>query len=246
MKAARFIRCFAMFATLSAIGGDVVFAQEKTEPPPTEHSFTAPSGFGKKTKLAASAEEKPAPAPLPGTGMAMPRFEFSKVEPGNANNIPPGFYATFSPPAPDTVDVFEGGTDAHETIKLGAGKEIIMGDSMTVEKEVESRKLEISGRAPVRKGKTNSMVTRSGFIPGQGFGTNRFRFAVRPGNFSIRHGAMISASIHMLRPEDNIGTILCAVTSVDYDRNTFTVEASNEIPSGESINWIIVNYPDPF
>lgn len=236
-----------MFAALSAFGGSVVSAQEKNEP--AIRSFTAPSDFGRKPKSSSlpSAEDIKTSSPsISVTSSAIPHFEITKVEAGNANNIPPGFYASFAPPEPDTVDIFEGGTDSHETIRLTAGREIIQGDSMTVEKEVGERMTAFSTKTPLRKGKTNSIVTRSGFIPAQGFGTNRFRFAVRPGNFSIRRGALISASVHTLKEEDNIGTILCAVTSVDYDRNTFTVEASNEIPLGESINWIIVNYPDPF
>ncbi|HEY6172047.1 MAG TPA: hypothetical protein VIX80_07310 [Candidatus Kapabacteria bacterium] len=219
-----------------------------------QETLTAPSGHfkveGKKKVVSEPTPSQPDPTDeevvsLAEISSSLVRFEFVKVERNNTGNLPPGFYASFAPPTPDTIEVFEGGTSQVEVIKVGAGKEIIQGDSVGVIKDVRVRYSDYkTSTFSTPKGKTNSMVTRTGFIPGQGFGTNRYRFAVRPGKFALRRGAMVTASVHMTKEANNIGNVLCAVTGIDYEKNVFYVEASNEIPRGESINWVIVNYPD--
>jgi hypothetical protein len=160
--------------------------------------------------------------------------------------MPPGLYAVFEPPLPDTVRVYEGGTSEFMTINTKSMKEMIFGDSVSILFEVDRRKSMYTGKPekPVKKGKTNSMITRSGFIPSQGFGTNRFRFAVTPSHFMISPGAMITASVHILGEQKTMGTILCSVTQIDFAKNTFYVETSNEVPEGEHINWVIINFPE--
>lgn len=238
--------------TLILIGSAVSInaCAQETLTAPSEH-FRLKAGDKKKVveptpSLPDSIEEEV--TTLRDISASLPSFEFTRIEPDNENHLPPGFYASFAPPTPDTVRVFEGGTSQAEVIKIGGGKEIIQGDSMGVLTDLKVRAADYRSDALsiTRKGKTNSMVIRSGFIPGQGFGTNRFRFAVKPGKFTLRPGAMITASVHMTKEADNIGNILCAITKIDYENNVFFVEASNEIPSGESINWVVVNYPETF
>lgn len=220
-----------------------------------QETVTAPSGHFKtevKKKVTEPTPSLPDPTDekmvsLREISSSLPRFEFVKVERNDPSNLSPGFYASFVPPTPDTVEVFEGGSDHKEVIKIAGGKEIFQGDSVSVITDLSVRRIDFATSAALtRKGKTNSTVTRTGFIPGQGFGTNRYRFAVKPGKFALRRGAMITASVHMTKEANNIGNILCAVTGIDYEKNVFYVEASNEIPKGESINWVIVNYPDTF
>lgn len=221
-----------------------------------QETLTAPSGHfkgeGKKKNVTVPTPSLPDPTDeemvsIREISSSLSRLEFVKVERDNPNNLPPGFYASFAPPTPDTIEVFEGGTSQGEVIKVRAGKEIIQGDSVGVMKDIRVRYADYqTSTLSIPRGKTNSMVTRTGFIPGQGFGTNRYRFAVRPGKFSLRRGAMVTASVHMTKEADNIGNILCAITGIDYEKNVFYVEASNEIPKGESINWVIVNYPETF
>lgn len=219
-----------------------------------QETLTAPSGHfkseGKKKKVTEPTPSLPDPTDeemvsLREISSSLTRLEFVKVERNNPNNLTPGFYASFAPPTPDTIEVFEGGTSQTEVIKVVAGKEIIQGDSVGVMNDVRVRYSDFrTSTHSTPKGKTNSMVTRTGFIPGQGFGTNRYRFAVRPGKFTLRRGAMVTASVHMTKEANNIGNILCAITGIDYEKNVFYVETSNEIPKGESINWVIINYPD--
>jgi hypothetical protein len=219
-----------------------------------QETLTAPSGHfnseGKKKTVTEPTPSLPDPTDeemvsLHEISSSLIRLEFVKVERNNPNNLTPGFYASFAPPTPDTIEVFEGGTSQVEVIKVGAGKEIIQGDSIGVIRDVQARYTDFRPNTlTTPRGKTNSMVTRTGFIPGQGFGTNRYRFAVKPGKFILRRGAMVTASVHMTKEANNIGNIICAITGIDYEKNVFYVEASNEIPKGESINWVIVNYPD--
>lgn len=242
--------CVHLLLSLTSLilGGNVCAQQTLTAP--SEH-FSARDA--KKKVATAPTPSLPEPTGEDGVTLreissSLPKFEFVRVEANNPNNLVPGFYASFAPPSPDTVEVFEGGTDQVEVIKVNGGKEIFQGDSLGVFSDVKARKDDFASDKAVDtpKGKTNSIVIRSGFIPGQGFGTNRFRFSVKPGKFILRRGAMITASVHMTKDANNIGNILCAVTGIDYEKNVFFVEASNEIPKGESINWVVVNYPDTF
>ena len=175
-----------------------------------------------------------------------PRIEIIEMKSGNRDHLTPGFYATFKPKAFDTIFIYDGETDHYEVIDQRAGKEVIQGDSSTVAEEVSIRMNHIDGRGlPImneKRGKSNTMIIRSGFIPAQGFGSKRYRFAIKPGQFTLSNNSMISASVHLLG-NSNIGTILCAVTSIDCDKGIFYVETSNEVPRGENINWIIINSP---
>lgn len=242
--------CVHLLLSLTSLilGGNVCAQQTLTAP--SEHFNTKD---GKKKVVTEPTPSLPDPTEEDGVTLqeissSLPKFEFVRVELNNANNLTPGFYASFAPPTPDTIEVFEGGTDQVEVINVSGGKEIFQGDSLGVFADLKVRKDDfVSDKVFVnRKGKTNSIVIRSGFIPGQGFGTNRFRFSVKPGKFILRRGAMITASVHMTKDANNIGNILCAVTGIDYEKNVFFVEASNEIPKGESINWVVVNYPETF
>jgi hypothetical protein len=176
----------------------------------------------------------------------MNNIEIVEVKKGNPENLEPGFYASYRPTTYDTIYVYEGGTEQFEVINVHSGKEVIHGDSASVVTDVTFRMNHLNENdipvAMEKQVKTNNVIIRSGFIPAQGFGSKRYRFAVKPTNFTLSGNSMISASVH-LTGEDNIGNILCAVTSVDYQKGIFYVEASNEIPKGESINWIIVNSP---
>jgi hypothetical protein len=206
-------------------------------------TVTGPSDFFKKSEV-----RKPdtATSVMASVAMVMPRVDYFKLQAGNKEGMPPGLYAAFEPPLPDTVKVYEGGTSDFVTINTKPTKEIIFGDSVSILFEVGRRKAMYTGTSekPVKKGKTNSMITRSGFIPSQGFGSNRYRFAVTPSHFVISPGALITASVHILGPEKTMGTILCSVTQIDFANNTFYVETSNEVPEGEHINWVIMNFPE--
>ena len=206
-------------------------------------TVTGPSDFF--NKKAEPRKSDPIPALTPELPVVMPKIDYFNLKPGNKEGMPPGLYATFEPPMPDTVKVYEGGTTEYVTINTKSAKEVIFGDSVSILFEVQRRESMYKGKEkPVKKGKTNSMITRSGFIPSQGFGTNRYRFAVTPSHFMISPGAMITASVHILGNQKNMGTILCSVTQIDFEKNTFYVETSNEIPEGEHINWVIINFPE--
>ena len=254
--------CIVPIAGLFAFAASACcYAQsDKESVKQSQQTFTAPPpGYYVKKKAISSSGSQPEPS-KPENAQAESlsyfirdaHFEMIRREQGNADNLPPGYYASYTPPVPDTIMVYEGGTDVFLTLQTSAGKEIInSADSGTILDEIAWRQYKLKNvRDPrlqqfeLRQGKINSTVTRTGFVPGQGFGTNRFRFTIKPGNFSLRRGAMISASVHCRNPENNIGNILCAVTSIDPEHNTFTVETSNEVPMGEDINWIIINYPD--
>lgn len=209
---------------------------------PVQRTFTAPEVKQKSEHKALAANESR-------THMVSeiePRIDIIEVKAGNENHIPAGFYASYKPPTYDTVYIYEGATDQFEIINIHANKEVISGDSASVAEEVNFRMNHLNEEGiPVtneKHGKTNTMIIRSGFIPAQGFGSKRFRFAVKPGEFGLNNSSMISASVHIL-DGSNIGTILCAVTSIDYKKGVFYVETSNEVPKGENINWIIVNNP---
>lgn len=213
-----------------------------------QRTFTAPSTEATASKpkqeiknFAVNTEGR-----QPLVSQVMPQIEIIHVKEGNSEHIAPGFYATYKPPTYDTIYIYEGGTEQFEVINMHAAKEVIQGDSISVAEEVSFRMNHLNGNdipvASEKHGKTNSMVIRTGFIPAQGFGSKRYRFAVKPGEFGLTNNSMISASVHMLEGE-NIGTILCAVTNIDYQKGIFYVETSNEVPKGENINWIIVNSP---
>jgi len=140
-----------------------------------QETLTAPSEHFKKKEGNKKKAVEPTPS-LPDSteeevvtmrdiSASLPHLEFTRVEQGNQNHIPPGFYASFAPPTPDTVKVFEGGTSQAEVIKIGGGKEIIQGDSIGVLSDLKLRAADYRPDAStvVRKGKTNSMVIRSGF-----------------------------------------------------------------------------------
>ena len=176
-----------------------------------------------------------------------PRVDIIEMKSGNTNNIPAGFYATVSPQTYDTVFIYEGATDEFKVIGVQPGKEVIQApDSTSVAQAVTFRMNHFNNDdIPVAEEKrvtTNAMIIRSGFIPAQGFGSKRYRFAVKPGAFMLTGSSMITASVHLLG-KDNIGTILCTITSIDQKKGVFYVETANEVPKGETINWIIVNTP---
>src|SRR5262245_55114739 len=105
----------------------VIVSQGLAQPAPglkdtTFRSITGPSSFLNKPQKTDSAAS-------PSPSIIMPRVEFYHLEPGNKENLPPGLIATFEPPLPDTVKVFEGGTEDFVTIKTKATKEVIQGDS---------------------------------------------------------------------------------------------------------------------
>ena len=176
-----------------------------------------------------------------------PRVEIVELKSGNENNMPAGFYATFVPQTFDTVFIYEGATDEFKVIGVQPGKEVVQApDSTSVAQEVTFRMNHLNAEdIPVtveKKITSKAMIVRSGFIPAQGFGSKRYRFAVKPGAFMLTGSSMITASVHLLG-KDNIGTILCTVTSIDQKKGIFYVETANEVPKGETINWIIVNTP---
>lgn len=177
----------------------------------------------------------------------LPTFTWTKLERGNEFNLPAGFYATFKPKATDTVLIFDSSSEHYSRVQTHAGKEILQGDSNAVLRDMLERMGDYDSQGklitkPIKRGKTNSLITRSGFIPSQGLGSKRWVFAVAPGAFKITPNSVISASVHILHGE-NIGNIMCAVTKIDYEHNRFFVETSNEVPLGENINWIIVTAP---
>ena len=213
-----------------------------------QRTFTAPSPEAELSKP--KHEEKAFAANTeshePFISEAMPHIEIIHVKEGNPEHLTPGFYATYKPPTYDTVYIYEGETEHFEVINMHAAKEVIQGDSISVAEEVSFRMNHLNENdIPVtneKHAKTNTMIIRTGFIPAQGFGSKRYRFAVKPGEFGLSNNSMISASVHMTSGE-NIGTILCAVTHIDYQKGIFYVETSNEVPKGENINWIIINSP---
>lgn len=218
------------------------FAQSVGEKKDTiVRTVTGPSDFF-KTKETNKPDTITSEAGTP--WVAMPKVEYFNLKQGNREGMPPGFYAQFVPPVPDTVKVYEGGTEEYVSINTKSTREVIHGDSVAVLFEVERREALYTGSKPPKRGKTNSMITRSGFIPSQGFGTNRYRFAVTPSKFIISPGAMITASVHVLGEQKTMGTILCSVTRIDFEKNTFYIETSNEVPVGEHINWVIINFPE--
>jgi hypothetical protein len=217
--------------------------------PTVQRTFTAPSeamrSLAPKPELSKISSLKAAEPDV--LSDVEPKIDIFKVKPRNEDHLAAGFYATYHPNAYDTVYIYDGATEIFEKIQMHAGKEVIEGDSLSVTEEVNFRMNHFNGNGvPVineKHSKVNSMIIRSGFIPAQGFGTNRYRFAVKPGNFSLGYNSMISASVHLVGAENNIGTILCAITKIDYAKGIFYVETSNEVPKGENINWIIINSP---
>jgi hypothetical protein len=176
-----------------------------------------------------------------------PRVDIIQMPSGNQDHMPAGFYATYSPKAYDTVFIYEGATDEFKVIGVEPGKEVIQApDSLAVAQEVTFRMSRFNGDdIPITQEKkitSRAMIIRSGFIPAQGFGTMRYRFAVKPGAFMLTGSSMITASVHLLA-KDNIGTILCTVTNIDQKKGIFYLETANEVPKGETINWIVVNTP---
>ena len=206
----------------------------------TARSYTAPA------PLASADAKNPEVKRYDQLSITMPSVEIIRVKAGNPENLEPGFYASIKPQSYDTVYVYEGGTEQFVMIGVHAGKEVIHGDSLAVAHDVEIRMNHYNDQdIPVsseKKVRSNAAIIRSGYIPAQGFGSKRYRFAVKPSHFTLTQSSMISASVYM-KPENNIGNVLCSVTSIDYNKGIFYVEASNEIPLGESINWIIVNTP---
>ncbi len=213
-------------------------------PPVSQRTYTAPPPKAKQETVRTIAINE-APRPLPQQISDIePRIEILKVSAGNPDHLSAGFYASFEPKTYDTVFIYEGETDKYEVIGIHANKEVIQGDSGSVAEEVTFRMNHFNENdipvANEQHTKTNSMIIRTGFIPSQGFGSKRYRFAIKPGKFILSGNSMISASVHMTHGE-NIGTILCAVTNIDFKKGIFYVETSNEVPKGEDINWIIIN-----
>jgi hypothetical protein len=174
---------------------------------------------------------------------AMPLVNYYTIAEGEDEDFPPGLYATFLPNAPDTVTVFEAGNaSSARSFNFDAGREMIHGDSASVFTEIAKRK-DVYAGLDVLPVKSRSFVTRSGYIPIEEIGKDRFTFAVKPSHFRIAPGAVISASVHLEGDED-LRSVLCMVSAIDYEHNTFTIETSRTVPVGETINWVIVNYPE--
>lgn len=213
---------------------------------PVQRTFTAPPPTTAKPKQEVKSFAANIDSRQPLVSEVIPRIEIIHVKEGNPEHITPGFYASYKPPTFDTIYIYEGETEQFEVINMHAAKEVIQGDSSSVAEEVSFRMNHLNANdipvANEKHGKTNSMIIRTGFIPAQGFGSKRFRMGVIPGNFKLGQNSMISASVHMLKDHE-MGNVLCAVTKIDYDKNMFFVETSNEVPVGENINWIIINTP---
>jgi hypothetical protein len=173
---------------------------------------------------------------------SMPIVRYYSIAEGEDEDFPPGLYATFLPTAPDTVTVLDEGSTSHRSYNVEPGREMIHGDSASVFSEVGFRQDSYAGMGTL-PAKTKSFVTRSGFIPIERLGKDRFTFAVKPSHFRIAPGAMISASVHV-EEDEHIASVLCAVSAIDYEQNTFTIETSRTVPVGETINWVIINYPE--
>jgi hypothetical protein len=215
----------------------------------TKHrGYTAPAVEHEKTSqkvipLVYVAGDEITPDDPPGP----PQFKVYELKPGNEFGMAPGFYAEFKPKENDTIMMFDSSSEDFERYQIRPGKEVIQGDSTQVMLTISAitGQYDSQGKLitpPKRMGKTNSMVTRSGFIPAQGIGSKRWRFAVSPGNYKITPNSIISASVHIGQGE-NIGMIMCAVSKIDYEHNRFYVDTSNEVPLGQAINWIIVTVP---
>lgn len=174
--------------------------------------------------------------------VVIPSVKYYTIAEGEDEDFPPGLYATFLPTSPDTVEVFDEGSASYTSHQVDAGKEMIHGDSASVYAEVENRKGVYAGTTPLA-GKARSYVSRSGYIPIETLGPDKHKFAVKPSHFRIAPGAMISATVHLDGDED-LSSVLCMVSSIDYEHNTFTIETSRKVPIGETINWIIVNFPE--
>jgi len=225
-------------------------AQSTTASPEKPRTYTAPPKPDKATdeKKKNSIAEKVSinESDMQSMSEIDAHIDIIKVGPNNPEHVPAGFYASYKPDTYDTVFLYEGGTEEYEVTAVHSGKEVIQGDSGGVAQEISYRMdhFDDKGNAVSTEHhvKTNSMIVRTGFVPSQGFGSKRWRFSIKPAKFILGANSMISASVHLLHSE-NIGTILCAVTSIDYKKGIFTVETSNEVPKGETINWIIVNTP---
>lgn len=175
--------------------------------------------------------------------VAMPKVQYYVIADGEDEDFPPGLYATFQPTAPDTVTVFTGSGASARSYNIDAGMEMIHGDSSSVFSEVELRRDAYARMGSSIPTKTGSFVTRSGYIPIERLGGDRFKFAVKPSHFRIAPGAMISASVQLEGDED-LTSVLCTVSAIDYEHNAFTIETSRTVPIGETINWVIVNFPE--
>ncbi|MEP7234629.1 MAG: hypothetical protein ABI778_04965 [Ignavibacteriota bacterium] len=226
-------------------------AQVDSAPAQEVRTYTAPPSAFQTQKPKRTSEELTIPSAPRNESRPFasvePRVEIFKMQAGNQDHIPAGFYATISPKSYDTVFIYEGATDEFKVIGVQPGKEVIQApDSLAVANEVTVRMTRFNGEdIPViqeKKITSQAMVIRSGFIPAQGFGSKRYRFAVKPGAFMLTGSSMITASVHLLG-KDNIGTILCTITNIDQKRGIFYLETANEVPKGESINWIVVNTP---
>ncbi|MDP4219727.1 MAG: hypothetical protein Q8916_10605 [Bacteroidota bacterium] len=219
----------------------MLHAQPSEQAP--QRTFTAPPPQTPGKESAPKTETHSESDELSSDGIA-PHIDIVKVTAGNPEHLTPGFYASYKPKAYDTVYIYEGETEQFEIVKLRALKEVIQGDSTSVAEEVSFRMghFDESGQSvsSEKHVKTNSIIVRSGFIPAQGFGSKRYRFAVKPGDFKLTKNSMISASVQLLHHAE-LGTILCSISHIDYDKGIFYVETSNEVPKGENINWIIVN-----
>jgi hypothetical protein len=226
----------------------LLLAQSTTGSAKQARTFTAPSNTApsseKKENIAAKLSLNE--ADMQALSEVDTHIDIIKVGPNNPEHVPAGFYASYKPVSYDTIMVYEGSSEEYVVTAIHSGKEVIQGDSGSVAQEVNYRMSRFDDKGNLvtteHHTKTNAMIVRSGFIPSQGFGSNRYRFAIKPAQFTLGANSMISASVHLMHSE-NIGTILCAVTNIDYKKGTFTVETSNEVPKDETINWIIVNTP---
>lgn len=172
----------------------------------------------------------------------MPKVTYYEIAEGEDENFPPGLYAAFQPIMPDTVEAFDELTDSYVTIKTQPGREIIHGDSSAVFGEVRRRESIYMGLGTL-PAQATSFVSRSGYVPISEFGANRTRFAIKPSHFRIQPNALVSVSVH-LEGDEEMSLPLCTVSNIDYEHNTFTVEISKQVPVGETINWVIINFPE--
>ena len=254
MKRKRYGIAARIIGIITLVIMPVVLRAQITKPDSSQsepaRTFTAPSPAFKKEKPKKIEEPKQLAINeevAERISAIEPRVEIVKMLSGNEDHIPAGYYATYSPKTYDTVFIYEGATDEFKVIGVEPGKEVIQApDSVSVAQEVTFRMTRFNGDdIPVvqeKKVTAKAMIIRSGFIPAQGFGTMRYRFAVKPGAFMLTGSSMITASVHLLG-KNNIGTILCTVTNIDQTKGIFYLETANEVPKGETINWIVVNTP---
>ncbi|HET9137673.1 MAG TPA: hypothetical protein VFO76_13660 [Candidatus Kapabacteria bacterium] len=149
---------------------------EKSTDSTARRGYTAPAVEHEKTSqkvipLIYVAGDEITPDDPPGP----PQFKLYELKANNEFGMAPGFYAEFKPKENDTIMMFDSSSEDFERYQIRPGKEVISGDSNQVMLTISAitGSYDSQGKLiipPKRVGKTNSMVTRSGFIPAQGIG----------------------------------------------------------------------------